>query len=117
MAGRKKTDSAANSSMAKLIKQGNANEGFYYKNEGEDVGSVSAVLPNGNYVRVKLADAVTYDNDGSVIPLSQRFNRKTPTSATAALRSQANPRSTFLSRPRWMTLSMRCRTSRLIFVA
>ena len=74
MAKRHKTDSAANSSMMKLIKRGEAREGFYYKNDGEDVGSVSAVLPNGDYVRVKLADPITYDDEGNVIPLSLRFN-------------------------------------------
>jgi hypothetical protein len=51
--------------------------GAFYTNEGEDVGSVSAVLPNGDSVRVKLADPVTYDDAGNVIPLSQRFNPKT----------------------------------------
>jgi hypothetical protein len=48
--------------------------GAYYKNEGEDSGSISAVLPDGGHIRVKLADPVTYDEQGNVIPLSQRFN-------------------------------------------
>jgi mannitol/fructose-specific phosphotransferase system IIA component len=49
-------------------------KGAFYINEGEDAGSVSAVLPNGESVRVKLPDPVTYDEQGNVIPLSQRFN-------------------------------------------
>lgn len=74
MAKRHKTDSAANRSMGKLLSKGEAKEGFFYKNEGEDFGSVSAVLPNGSFVKVKLADPITRDDKGNVIPLSQRFN-------------------------------------------
>ena len=66
---RKKTDSAANSLMYKLLSQGKATRGFYYENDGEDAGSVSAVLPNGDHVKIKLPDAVTYDDEGNVIPL------------------------------------------------
>lgn len=76
MSKRHKTDSAANFSMGKRLKMGTATEGFYYKNIAEDDGSISAVLPNGESVRVKLPDPVTYDNNGKVIPLSQRFNEK-----------------------------------------
>jgi hypothetical protein len=52
--------------------------GAFYTNEGEDAGSVSAVLPNGESVRVKLADPVTRDESGEVIPLSERFNPASP---------------------------------------
>ena len=48
--------------------------GAFYTNTGEDSGSVSAVLPDGEHVRVKLADPVTSDASGNVIPLSERFN-------------------------------------------
>ena len=52
--------------------------GAFYTNEGEDAGSVSAVLPSGDSVRIKLADPVTYNDSGSVIPLSQRFDNQQP---------------------------------------
>jgi hypothetical protein len=61
------SDSAAN----RRIKR---KRGAYYTNEGEDSGFVSAVLPDGDHVRVKSADPVTRDESGNVIPLSERFN-------------------------------------------
>jgi len=60
------SDSAANRRI-------NRKRGAFYTNEGEDVGSVSAVLPDGEAVRVKLADPITRDDQGNVIPLSERF--------------------------------------------
>ena len=43
-----------------------------YSNGYEGVGSTSYLLMNSN--QVKSADPVTYDDDGNVIPLSERFN-------------------------------------------
>lgn len=43
-------DFKANGYMAASLKKGNAKNGFYYTNEGEDAGSVSIVVPNGNHV-------------------------------------------------------------------
>jgi len=70
-----KTDRSANQTMKKRIEKGKIDEGFYYVNEGEDYGSVSAVLPSGNFVKVKLPDPITYDDNGDIIPLSQRFDK------------------------------------------
>lgn len=42
-----------------------------YTNDVEDRGSTSYLLMNAN--QVKSADPVTYDNNGKVIPLSERF--------------------------------------------
>jgi hypothetical protein len=61
------TDSQANRRIQRK-------RGAYYINEGEHAGSVSAVLPNGDSVRVKLPDPVTRDDQGNVIPLSERFD-------------------------------------------
>ena len=33
------------------FKRGKAKNGYYYKNEGEDVGSISAVVPNANHIK------------------------------------------------------------------
>jgi hypothetical protein len=44
-------DWKANGYMKASLKRGNAKSGFYYKNEGEDVGSISVVVPNGNCVK------------------------------------------------------------------
>jgi len=44
-------DFKANGYMAASLKRGNAKRGFYYKNESEDYGSVSIVIPNGNFVK------------------------------------------------------------------
>jgi len=68
------SDAKANATMAGMLKRGSARRGYFYTNDGEDAGSVSAVLPNGDSVRVKLADPVTYDDSGKIIPLSKRFD-------------------------------------------
>ena len=44
-------DWKANGYMAASLKRGNAKRGFYYKNESEDYGSISVVVPNGNCVK------------------------------------------------------------------
>lgn len=45
------TDSAANARMKGLIKRGQGKRGIYYRNEGEDSGSISVVVPNGTCVK------------------------------------------------------------------
>lgn len=45
-------DFKANGYMQSNIKKGTAKRGYYYKNEAEDAGSISAVLPNLNSVTV-----------------------------------------------------------------
>lgn len=44
-------DFKANGYMARALKLGNAKKGYYYKNVAEDEGSISAVVPNGSFVR------------------------------------------------------------------
>lgn len=44
-------DFHANGYMKAAIKKGNAKRGYYYKNEAEDAGSISAVVPNGSHVK------------------------------------------------------------------
>lgn len=43
-------DSAANTRMSRQLKEGSAQKGVYYKNIGEDDGSVSAALPGPSHV-------------------------------------------------------------------
>ena len=45
------SDSRANSMMKASLTKGSARRGYYYRNEGEDSGSISAVVPNGDHVR------------------------------------------------------------------
>ena len=45
------SDIKANALMKASLKKGNAKKGYYYKNEGEDVGSISAVVPNSNHLK------------------------------------------------------------------
>ena len=40
----------ANGYMTAQIKQGRARNGYYYRNEGEDAGSISAVVPNADHL-------------------------------------------------------------------
>ena len=39
-----------NGYMQAALKKGSAKSGYFYKNEGEDYGSISAVVPNGGHV-------------------------------------------------------------------
>ena len=49
---------------------------FSYKNEMEDIGSTSYAVMRSE--QIKLSDPVTRDDQGNVIPLSQRFNEASP---------------------------------------
>lgn len=44
-------DFKANGMMAGQLKKGNARRGYFYTNEGEDAGSVSAVVPSWTHLR------------------------------------------------------------------
>ena len=46
------SDMKANSMMIRNLKLGNAKSGYYYINEGEDYGSISAVVPNGSFLEI-----------------------------------------------------------------
>jgi hypothetical protein len=46
------TDEKANSMILRNLKLGNAKSGYYYKNIGEDEGSISAVVPNGSFLKI-----------------------------------------------------------------
>jgi hypothetical protein len=48
--GTHETDIQANALMIRQVKQGRAKRGYYYINEGEDVGSISAVVPNKDHL-------------------------------------------------------------------
>jgi hypothetical protein len=46
------TDSKANSMILRNIKMGNAKSGYYYINDGEDAGSISAVIPDKSFLQI-----------------------------------------------------------------
>ena len=46
------SDNVANGLMYRNLRSGNAKSGYYYKNEGEDEGSISAVVPNGTFLKI-----------------------------------------------------------------
>lgn len=46
------TDEKANSMILRNLKMGNAKSGYYYKNTGEDDGSISAVVPNSSFLKI-----------------------------------------------------------------
>ncbi len=45
------SDTRANAMMMGSIKKGNAKRGYYYKNDGEDAGSISAVVPHKDHLQ------------------------------------------------------------------
>jgi hypothetical protein len=45
-------DARANGMMLRNLKMGNAKSGYYYINDGEDVGSISAVVPDGSFLQI-----------------------------------------------------------------
>ena len=45
-------DNRANSMMLRNLKMGNAKNGYYYINDGEDSGSISAVVPNKSFLQI-----------------------------------------------------------------
>ena len=46
------SDSKANSMIIANLKKGNSKSGYYYVNEGEDEGSISAVVPNASFLQI-----------------------------------------------------------------
>ena len=61
----------ANGYMQAQIKQGRARNGYFYRNEAEDAGSISAVLPGRAHVathRDIVHHALTYGHLGSPVP-------------------------------------------------
>ena len=46
------SDVRANALIMRSIKSGHAKSGFYYINDGEDAGSISAVVPDKSFLRV-----------------------------------------------------------------
>lgn len=74
-------DSRANAMMKASLTKGNAKNGYYYKNDGEDSGSISAVVPNGSHVEPvdqdnKYADGGVADDDGQPIDLGAAREQK-----------------------------------------
>jgi len=45
-------DIRANSMMLRNLKLGNAKQGYYYVNDGEDSGSISAVVPDTSFLQI-----------------------------------------------------------------
>jgi len=49
-----KTDQMANSLIMRGLRKGNARNGFYYINDGEDEGSISAVVPDASFLSLSV---------------------------------------------------------------
>ena len=56
-------DYKANGYMKAALKKGNAKNGYYYKNEAEDYGSISAVVPNEQHLERLWKDVGTSIDD------------------------------------------------------
>ena len=60
-------DTRANAMMKASLTKGNAKNGYYYTNDAEDSGSISAVVPNGSHVEpVEMDSKPAYANGGYV---------------------------------------------------
>ena len=46
------SDTTANSLILRSIRKGNAKSGYFYKNDGEDAGSISAVVPDKSFLQI-----------------------------------------------------------------
>lgn len=66
---------AANRELVKILKE-KGYDGIIYKNYFESNGSTSYIAFDPT--QIKSADPVTYDDNGNVIPLSERFNTEEP---------------------------------------
>jgi len=70
------SDAIANGLIRRSIKSGKAKNGFYYINDGEDSGSISAVVPS--YAHLKIVDKVNEVRQQLTIPFRERqFRGKT----------------------------------------
>ena len=61
------SDTRANAQMAGQQKKGNARRGYYYQNDGEDAGSISAVVPNGDHLEVLKNSSTSNQESGNFI--------------------------------------------------
>jgi hypothetical protein len=59
-------DSRANSMMKASLTKGNAKNGYYYTNDAEDSGSISAVVPNGGHISPVESPDINKADGGSV---------------------------------------------------
>ena len=46
------SDVKANATIKAMLKKGQAKRGYYYKNTGEDVGSISAIVPSSEHLEI-----------------------------------------------------------------
>jgi hypothetical protein len=46
------SDNTANGMMKRNLRMGNARRGYYYTNDAEDSGSISAVVPNASFLKI-----------------------------------------------------------------
>ena len=53
------SDSTANRLMNRYSKSGNAKQGYFYRNDAEDEGSISAVVPDTSFIQFEGVDYVT----------------------------------------------------------
>jgi hypothetical protein len=85
-------DWKANGYMQGALKRGNAKSGYFYKNEGEDVGSISAVVPNGGHLEPVPQDAAPQNiNTPTIDDRTARFSGgRVNTNPTEAQKAAGN---------------------------
>ena len=80
------SDTRANAQMAGQQKKGNARRGYYYQNDGEDAGSISAVVPSGDHLEVLKNSSTSNQESGNFIHNSNtlKLGVEQPTEAMKA---------------------------------
>ena len=63
-------DTRANAMMKASLTKGNAKNGYYYTNDAEDSGSISAVVPNGSHVEPVEMDSKPAYASGGYVPMA-----------------------------------------------
>lgn len=67
------SDTKANSMIVASLRKGNAKSGYYYLNDGEDSGSISAVVPDSSFL--KIVESKMYESNKSLNESKNRWQK------------------------------------------